>query len=124
MATSTAPARWQYWIGGLFVLGFLAGLCGIVFAPGQQSTFLTVLIVSAGGLLLTATAQRLSGFSLGLEGVEAKLDQVEEKVDDLKKLQVEMTYQLNRDLLSKRFEAYGGLWSRMQDTAIYTTEGF
>jgi hypothetical protein len=74
--------------------------------------------------LLTATAQRLSGFSIGLEGVKAKLGQVEEKVDDLKKLQVEMAYQLNRDLLAKRFEAYGGLWSRMQDTAIYATEGF
>lgn len=45
-------------------------------------------------------------------------------MDDLKKLQVEMAYQLNRDLLSKRFEAYGDLWSRMQDTAIYTTKGF
>jgi hypothetical protein len=124
MATSTLPARWQYGIAALFVLGFLAGLYGVVFAPSQQSTFLTVLIISAGGLLLAFTAQRLSGFSIGLEGVEAKLGEVEDKVDDLKKLQVEMAYQLNRDLLSKRFEAYGDLWSRMHDTAIYTTTGF
>ncbi len=42
---------------------------------------------------------------------------------DLTKLRVEMALQLNRDLLSKRFTAYGDLWSRMQPTAIYTASG-
>jgi hypothetical protein len=43
---------------------------------------------------------------------------------DLAKLRVEMSHQLNRDLLSKRLAAYGDLWSRMEPTAIYTTSGF
>lgn len=43
---------------------------------------------------------------------------------DLKKLRVEMSHQLNRDLLSKRFTAYADLWSSMQLAAKYTVSGF
>ncbi len=43
---------------------------------------------------------------------------------DLTKVRVEMAQQMNRDLLAKRFAAYGELWSRMRPTAVYTRSGF
>lgn len=43
---------------------------------------------------------------------------------DLAKLNTEVAYQLNRDLLTKRFTAYGDLWSRMKPVAIYSGEEF
>ena len=43
---------------------------------------------------------------------------------DLAKLNTEVAYQLNRDLLNKRFSAYGDLWCRMKPVAIYTGQGF
>ena len=43
---------------------------------------------------------------------------------DLAKLNTEVAYQLNRDLLTKRFTAYGDLWARMKPVAIYTAEEF
>jgi hypothetical protein len=43
---------------------------------------------------------------------------------ELAKLRTEVGYEINRDLLTKRFEAYGALWARMQRVAIYTGEPF
>ena len=43
---------------------------------------------------------------------------------DLAQLNTEVAYQLNRDLLTKRFTAYGDLWARMKPVAIYTGEEF
>jgi hypothetical protein len=43
---------------------------------------------------------------------------------DLTKLRIQATYQVNRDLLSKRFQTYGALWTRMQPTALYTATKF
>lgn len=43
---------------------------------------------------------------------------------DLAKLRVQMAQQMNRDLLAKRYAAYGDLWSRMRTTAVYTASGF
>ena len=43
---------------------------------------------------------------------------------ELMKLRVEVSYDLSRDLLSKRFAAYGELWSRMRTVAIYTKSPF
>jgi hypothetical protein len=39
---------------------------------------------------------------------------------ELTKLRVEMSHQLNRDLLSRRFTAYEGLWALMKPIAKYT----
>lgn len=36
-----------------------------------------------------------------------------------RKLREEVAYQVSRDLLSKRIDAYGGLWAKMKTIAIY-----
>jgi len=43
---------------------------------------------------------------------------------DLAKLNTEVAYQLNRDLLTKRFNAYGDLWSRMEPVSVHTGKEF
>jgi hypothetical protein len=43
---------------------------------------------------------------------------------DLTRMRVEIAYQLNRDLLARRFDSYGELWSRMQTLALYAGSGF
>jgi len=43
---------------------------------------------------------------------------------ELKKLRIQAAYQVNRDLLSKRFQTYGALWTHMQPTAVYTATKF
>jgi len=42
----------------------------------------------------------------------------------LTKVRVEVAYQMNRDLLARRFAAYGQLWHRMHTSAVYTVSGF
>jgi len=43
---------------------------------------------------------------------------------EIEKLRIQAVYQVNRDLLSKRFQTYGALWTCMQPTAIYTATKF
>ena len=43
---------------------------------------------------------------------------------ELTKVRLEMRYEVNRDLLARRFEAYGALWSRTSPAAIYTAKEF
>jgi hypothetical protein len=43
---------------------------------------------------------------------------------ELTKVRLEMRYEVNRDLLARRFEAYGALWSRTSFAAIYTAKEF
>jgi hypothetical protein len=78
--------RWQYLIGGLFALGFLATLLGLLFLSADKTAVLTVMAVTAGGLVLVAALPQLTEFSIGLRGVTAKLTRVEEKVDAQQKL--------------------------------------
>jgi hypothetical protein len=122
---TTWPTRLRYLIGGFFAVGCIVGLSGAVFAPSDdKKVFLTLMALSAGGLLLVWASPQLSEFSIGLDGVKAKLDRVENKLDKVQELQVKMAHQINLDLLSKRFDAYGDLWSRTQPAAIYTAQEF
>jgi hypothetical protein len=43
---------------------------------------------------------------------------------ELTKLRQEVAYEVNRDLLAKRFEAYGALWAKMEPFAIYADAAF
>jgi hypothetical protein len=43
---------------------------------------------------------------------------------ELTKLRKEVGYEVNKDLLAKRFEAYGALWAKMKCLAIYTGASF
>ena len=78
---SKTPSRWQYLIGGLFALAFLATLVRFLFFSTDRSTAATVLAVMTGGLLLVAVLPQIAEFSIGLKGVSAKLERVENKVD-------------------------------------------
>jgi hypothetical protein len=66
----------------------------------------------------------LQSFRSDPDVLAANLGRVEAKLDDLKKLQMEMAFQLSRDLLGMRYRAYGQLWSRTKATMIYTSEAF
>jgi hypothetical protein len=43
---------------------------------------------------------------------------------ELTKLRREVSYDVNKDLLAKRFESYGALWAKMKRLAIYTGAPF
>jgi hypothetical protein len=73
---------WQYLLGGMFATAFVAALLGLLLASTSKTVLVTVLAISAGGLVLVAALPQLSEFSIGLKGVTAKLVQVEEKVDE------------------------------------------
>ncbi len=60
-----------------------------------------------GGLLLAFTVWTFFGLS-----------------SELAKLRTEVGYEVNRDLLTKRFEAYGALWAKMQRLALYAGKPF
>ena len=79
-------SRLQYLIGGLFALGFLAALLGLLFLSADTTAVVTVVAVTVGGLILLAVLPKLVEFSIGLKGVTAKLTQVEEKVEEQQKL--------------------------------------
>jgi hypothetical protein len=77
---------WQYLLGGIFVLGFVAALLGLLLSSANKTAFVTALAITAGGLVLVAALPQLSEFSIGLKGVTAKLVQVEEKVEEQQQL--------------------------------------
>lgn len=79
-------SRLQYLIGGLFALGFLAALLGLLFLSADTTAVVTVVAVTVGGLILLAVLPQLTEFTIGLKGVTAKLTQVEEKVEEQQKL--------------------------------------
>lgn len=125
MCDNTKPERWQFVFAGIFALAFVIGGVGI-FLPSlaNKEYALALVVISAGAMLLALALPRIAGFKIGLKGVEAKLAKVDVKMDDLNKLQLEMAHELNRDLISKRFDVYGELWSRMQCLAKYTEKPF
>ena len=82
-----------------------------------------------GDLVLAACEARpkrtdLQSFQSEPEVLAAKLGNVESKLDDLKKMQLEMAFQLNHELVVMRYKAYGQLWLRTKSTKLYTTEAF
>jgi hypothetical protein len=79
-------SRLQYLIGGLFALGFLAALLGLLFLSADTTAVVTVVAITVGGLILLAVLPKLVEFTIGLKGVTAKLTQVEEKVEEQQKL--------------------------------------
>jgi len=113
-----------------------------IVGPGAFQTVVFKLIERAaregwlGDLILAACDERPRNLSLQsfrseqevlaakLGHVEVQVGKVEGKLDDLKKLQVQMAYQLDRDLLARRSEAYARLWTRTKATKIYTTQAF
>jgi hypothetical protein len=83
---SMPTSYWRYLIGGLFTLGFLATLLGFLFLQVDKTAVGTVMVVTAGGLVLVAALPQLTEFSIGLKGVTAKLARVEDKVDEQQRL--------------------------------------
>jgi len=81
-----------------------------------------------GDLILAASEKRPGNLALwsfrNEEVLARKMGHVERKLDDLKKLQLELAFQMNRDLLVMRYKAYGRLWSRTKATMVYTAEAF
>lgn len=125
-------AGWQqYVLFALFGSVLVAAVVGL-FIPGEKASFVSVVVIMAGGLLLVALLNRLTEFTLGPGSVSAKVEKVRNEVGELrqqllaelKKLEQEKAYEINRDLLAKRSAAYGELWARMKASAIYSPDPF
>jgi hypothetical protein len=73
-------------------VGFVAALLGLLLSSADKTPFVTVMAVTAGGLVLVAALPQLSEFTISLKGVTAKLARVEDKVDEQQRLINQLVY--------------------------------